>query len=463
MTNDLYRALPSVNDLLETPEAREIAARTSREYARDLLRSALDELRSEIAAGAVGVEPDALGAEVVARARAAGLGRRSSLRRVINATGVVLHTNLGRAPLSARAAAAVAEVAAGYSNLEFDLETGGRGLRDTHGEARLCELVGCEAAVVVNNNAAAVMLALNTLAEGGEVIVSRGELVEIGGGFRVPEVLERAGCTLREVGTTNRTRVADYERAITERTRLLLRVHPSNYRIVGFTERPEARKLAALARERGIPLVEDLGSGCLVDMRGMGLGDEPLCRDALAAGVDLITFSGDKLLGGPQAGVVAGRADLVTRVRRNPLMRALRVDKMVYAALEATLATYTEGRAKDEIPALRMLATTSDEIARRAEMFAARLSESAPDLRVALAEGRSVPGAGSAPGVDLPTTLVAVTHDRFSAETIDARLRASDPPVVARIEHDRLVLDLRTVLAEDEPALLAALAAVTGD
>jgi L-seryl-tRNA(Ser) seleniumtransferase len=261
------------------------------------------------------------------------------------------------------------------------------------------------------------------------------------------------------VGTTNRTRVSDYEAAITERTRLLLRVHPSNYRIVGFTGRPSARALAALARERGIPLVEDLGSGCLVDVAAFGLADEPRCQDALAEGVDLVTFSGDKLLGGPQAGVVAGRRDLVERVRRNPLMRALRVDKMVYAALEATLRAYAEGRAVEEVPALRMLAAPASDVRRRAEAFAARLAAAAPSLGVEVVEGRSVPGAGSAPGIDLPTALVAVSREGATAGEIEARLRANDPPVVARIERDRVVLDLRTVAESDEAAIVDALSA----
>jgi L-seryl-tRNA(Ser) seleniumtransferase len=451
------RAIPPIHALLETPEALALAARTSREYARDRLRAALEGVRDEVLSGAL--EPERIEAEVLARAAAPALA--PSLRRVVNATGVVLHTNLGRAPLSDAAARAVVEVATSYSNLEYDLGEGGRGHRDAHGEALLCDLLGCEAAVVANNNAAAVMLVLNTLAEGGEVIVSRGELVEIGGGFRVPEVLERSGCALREVGTTNRTRVSDYEAAITERTRLLLRVHPSNYRIVGFTGRPSARALAALARERGIPLVEDLGSGCLVDVAALGLADEPRCQDALADGVDLVTFSGDKLLGGPQAGVVAGRRDLVERVRRNPLMRALRVDKMVYAALEATLRAYAEGRAVEEVPALRMLAAPASDVRRRAEALTARVAAAAPALAVEVVDGRSVPGAGSAPGIDLPTALVAVSREGATAAEIEAHLRAHDPPVVARIERDRVVLDLRTVAESDEETLLAALLATS--
>lgn len=457
MSHDLLRHIPPVHELLNSREARDLAERTSHEYARDRLRAALDALRDDILAGSIALEPQALAGEALARATASPAPR--SLRRVVNATGVVLHTNLGRAPLSPRALAAVAETSA-YSNLEYDLAEGGRGRRDAHGEAMLTQLLGCEAAVVANNNAAAVMLVLNTLAEGGEVIVSRGELVEIGGGFRVPEVLERSGCTLREVGTTNRTRLADYERAITERTRLLLRVHPSNYRIVGFTSRPEPAALAALAHRYDLPLVEDLGSGCMVDVAALGLGDEPRCQDALAAGVDVVTFSGDKLLGGPQAGIVAGRGDLVERVRRNPLMRALRVDKMVYAALEATLAAYAEGRAADEIPALRMLSASVDEIRARAEAFVTRVANTAPELRVALVDGRSVPGAGSAPGVDLPTVLVALAHDGESPDRIESALRGGDPPVLARIERDRVVLDLRTVAPEDEAVVLEALSRI---
>jgi L-seryl-tRNA(Ser) seleniumtransferase len=454
MTKSTLRSLPPIHELLETPEARELAARTSHEYARERLREALDAIRGEILEGALDVTAETLAAEALARATREG--ERPSLRRVVNATGVVLHTNLGRAPLSERAIRAMAEVGGGYSNLEYDLEAGRRGRRDTHGEALLRRAVGCEAAVVANNNAAAVMLVLNTFAEGGEVVVSRGELVEIGGGFRVPEVLERAGCTLREVGTTNRTRAADYERAIGERTRLLLRVHPSNYRVVGFTERPSVAELAEVARRHELPLVEDLGSGCLVDVSTIGLADEPRPQESLAEGADLVTFSGDKLLGGPQAGIVAGREPLVARVRRNPLMRALRADKTVYAALEATLRAYAEGRAFEEVPALRMLAAPAEEVGRRAGQLVARLAD-VEGLRLSLEEGRSVPGAGSAPGVDIPTVLVAVEHEGMRASEVEARLRANDPPVVARVERDRVVLDLRTVAPEEEAVIQAAL------
>jgi L-seryl-tRNA(Ser) seleniumtransferase len=456
VTREILRAIPPIHELLQTPAARDLAGRTSQAYVRERLRDIAESLREEIAGGRLELRPDEIAREIGSRL---GALERSDggLRRVVNATGVVLHTNLGRAPLSARAVQAIANVASGYSNLEYDLATGRRGERDAHGETYIRELVGCEAAVVTNNNAAAVMLVLNTFAQGGEVIVSRGELVEIGGGFRVPEVLERAGCVLREVGTTNRTRASDYERAITERTRMLLRVHPSNYRIVGFTERPAVRDLAEIARSNGLPLVEDLGSGCVVDLSPVGI-DEVRVQDALAEGVDIATFSGDKLLGGPQAGIVVGRKELIDRVRRNPLMRALRVDKMVYAALEATLAAYVEGRAFDEVPALRMLVAPAAEVRKRADATAERLKESA--LRVSIEEGQSVPGAGSAPGSEIPTALLVVEREGTSATEIDARLRAFSPPVVARIERDRVVLDLRTVSPEDDAVLAAALASL---
>ncbi len=452
--NALLRALPAVHDLLDEPPARELASRTSHAYARERLRAALDAIRAEIIDGTLYLEPEALVREALARATARDEASSPSLRRVINATGVVLHTNLGRAPLSDRALAAIVGVARGASNLEFDLESGGRGRRDTHCERLLIDLLGCEAAVVANNNAAAVMLVLNTLAEGGEVVISRGELVEIGGSFRVPEVLERAGCILHEVGTTNRTHLADYGRAINERTRLLLRVHPSNYRIVGFTARPSTRELAELGRRAGIPVVDDLGSGCLLDPSSLGVGDEPLAQTALADGIDIVTFSGDKLLGGPQSGIVAGRSELVDRVRRNPLMRALRVDKMVYAGLEATLRAYVEGRAEEEIPALRMLTAPVEAIRDRAIAFAAHLRGAAPEFGAEVLAGRSVPGAGSAPGIDLPTALVVLHHPILSATELDSRLRASDPPVVARIENESVVLDLRTVRPDEEHELL---------
>ncbi len=356
-----------------------------------------------------------------------------SFRRVINATGVVLHTNLGRAPID------------GYVNLEYDLATGRRGKRDVHIAGLIERLIGAPG-IAVNNNAAAVYLALRELAAGGEVIVSRGELIEIGDGFRIPEIMAQSGAVLREVGTTNRTNIDDYRGAITDRTRLLMRVHPSNFRIVGFTARPSLRELVALGRESGIPVYEDLGSGCVTKLSGI---DEPLARDSVEAGASLISFSGDKLLGGPQAGILAGNADLVARLRRNPMYRALRLDKVTLQLLEITLRNLLFER-WDNVPALRLIRRTADEIRARAERIAAE----APDAEVI--EGQSVIGGGSTPEQTLPTWLIALGGDVVAKE---AALRKFDPPVIARIENDRVLIDLRTVFEEDEAALIDALRA----
>ncbi|MDE3198153.1 MAG: L-seryl-tRNA(Sec) selenium transferase [Acidobacteriota bacterium] len=356
---------------------------------------------------------------------------RPSLRRVINATGVILHTNLGRAPLGPSPAVT------GYSNLEYDLITGRRGKRDTHAGALLEAILG-KPAIVVNNNAAALFLILNELAMGGEAIVSRGELIEIGDGFRIPEIMARSGAALKEVGTTNRTHIDDYREAITERTRVLLRVHPSNFRMTGFTSRPGLSELVNLGRERGIPVYEDLGSGCVVDL---GIG-EPLAQESLKAGVNVISFSGDKLLGGPQAGIVAGDAELVARIRRNPLFRALRQDKLAYRALETSLRNIVMGQL-DEVPSLRMIRMTPETIRERALKLAARI----PNAIVI--EGQSLIGGGSTPELSLPTWLIAAGAD-------ERRLRAHNPPVIARVEDARVLLDLRTVFPEEEETLAEA-------
>jgi L-seryl-tRNA(Ser) seleniumtransferase len=367
-----------------------------------------------------------------------------SLRRVINATGVVLHTNLGRAPL------APFDPLFAYSNLEYDLAGGRRGKRDVHAAELIERLTGAPG-IVVNNNAAAIYLALNELAAGFEVVVSRGELIEIGDGFRIPDIMQRSGAILREVGTTNRTHIGDYREAINERTRLLLRVHPSNFRIEGFTARPDLRELTALAKERGIPLYEDLGSGCVADLRAFGF-DEPLVGDSIRAGVNLVSFSGDKLLGGPQAGILAGDAGLVARLRRNPMFRALRVDKLIYQALEATLRNLLLER-WDRIPALRMIAQSSDELRERSEHLRARLD----GVPASIVEGSSMIGGGSTPGQPLRSWLIAIE----CAEVVEAeqRCRFSDPPVVARIEQGRLLVDLRTVFANEEDDLVRVLRA----
>jgi L-seryl-tRNA(Ser) seleniumtransferase len=368
---------------------------------------------------------------------------RPSLRRVINATGVVLHTNLGRAPIAPFAPLE------GYSNLEYDLVRGRRGKRDAH-ISGLLERLADRPGIAVNNNAAAVLLTLNELARGGEAIVSRGELIEIGDGFRIPDIMAASGAELREVGTTNRTHLDDYRAAIGERTRLLMRVHPSNFHIEGFTSKPDLGELAALARERGLPFYEDLGSGCIADLTPFGL-TEPRLAESLDAGVNLVSFSGDKLLGGPQAGLIVGDSGLVTRLRRNPLFRALRLDKLMLQALETTFRHMLFDR-WDEIPALRMIRSSAAEIRERALRLRDRLSNRVPNLDVI--EGRSVAGGGSTPEQSLPTWLLAISGDAVATERM---LRAHNPPVIARIENDRLVLDLRTVLPEEEEDLVRAL------
>jgi L-seryl-tRNA(Ser) seleniumtransferase len=405
-----------------------------------------------------------------------------SLCAVINATGVILHTNLGRAPLAEAAMDHIRKTSSGYSNLEFEVGVGERGERDVHVDRLLRKLLGdlevssglrpfaglrgtaeapvstsAVSTIVVNNNAAAVLLALNTLADGGEVIVSRGELVEIGGSFRIPDVMAKSGAILREVGTTNRTRVADYEQAINERTKLLLRVHRSNFEISGFTEQTATAELVGLARERGLPLMEDLGSGALVDLQAVGISGEPTVIDSLRAGVDVVSYSGDKLLGGPQAGLLSGRHELIARMRANSLFRALRVDKLTYAALEATLLAYVK-RDHDAIPTLRMMRLTLDEIGKRAEAIAVKVAS--PKLKAEIIDGESVIGGGAAPSSVLPTRLVALSCAGLSADELAARLRAADPPVIARVEDGRVLLDLRTVFPGQDEAVRAALAAL---
>jgi L-seryl-tRNA(Ser) seleniumtransferase len=377
---------------------------------------------------------------------------------VINATGVILHTNLGRAPLAATALQHIRETAGTYSNLELDLASGERGKRDVHVDRLFRRLLPDGqsqdvSTLAVNNNAAAVLLTLNTLAEGGEVIVSRGELVEIGGSFRIPEVMAKSQAVLREVGTTNRTRISDYENAINEKTRLLLRVHRSNFAITGFTEQPSIVELAVLARKRNLPLVEDLGSGALVDLSLFGIGGEPGVAASLRAGVDVVTYSGDKLLGGPQAGLLSGRADLIARMRANSLFRALRVDKLTYAALEAVLLAYVK-HDYDALPALRMMRMTKQGIGRRADTVAKKVGSGR--LSVEVVDGESIIGGGAAPTAVLPTRLLAVTCEGRRADELAAQLRSATPPVVARVEEGRVLLDLRTVFDhQDEPLTTA--------
>ena len=376
---DSLRKIPAVDQLLLRPSVASWVKRTSREFVVSEIQKLLQEIRDGIRSGRTDPDRD-IDPERLDQALDRKLQQRllPNLRTVINATGVILHTNLGRAPLSDAAQESLSAFSAFYTNLEYDVDTGRRSHRDKLLEPLLGEVLGCEAAIVVNNNAAAVFLILNTLAAGREVVVSRGELVEIGGSFRIPDILARSGAILREVGTTNKSRVQDYQNAIGPNTALLLRVHPSNFRMRGFTERPELRELAGLARKSNIPLVEDIGSGCLVDLRPYGIDGEPLIKESFDSGVDLVCFSGDKLLGGPQAGIIAGTKKLVDPIRKNPLMRTYRVEKLIYGALEATISSYRFGRAEKEIPILRMIAATEADLGRRARRFARRLRTRLP-------------------------------------------------------------------------------------
>jgi L-seryl-tRNA(Ser) seleniumtransferase len=463
MVEELLRSLPSVDRLLGHGETSRLIATYGRALTVEALRAALDETRARLRGG-LSAPPDD---DTLIAAAESTLERwlRPTLRRVINATGVIIHTNLGRAPLSAAALDAVREAAAGYSTLEYDLEAGGRGSRSVHAEALLRRLTGAEAAFVVNNNAAAVLLALSALAgptreypAGRGAIISRGQLVEIGGGFRMPDVMAQSGARMVEVGATNRTHLRDYEAAIDHETALIMRAHRSNFALIGFTSEPTLAELVGLAREHGLPVVDDLGSGSLLDTSTYGLAPEPTVGESLAAGADVVLFSGDKLLGGPQAGIILGRAALLDTIRRHPLARAVRPDKLALAALSATLAHYLKGEALTHIPVWGMIGAPLDALQARTENWRDQLARAG--LHCAVIEGRSTVGGGSLPGESLPTALLAV--DVPSPDEAAARLRAHDPPVIGRIEDDRLVFDPRTVLPDDEAALLAALRSLVG-
>ena len=456
---DLLRQIPSVDELLAQPRLAALAQRVNRELLVEMTRTVLADLRGRITGegtAAIALDSFALEERITSMVEQV---LASSLQPVINATGVILHTNLGRAPLSGAAVEEIRRSATSYSNLEYDLEAGARGKRDVHVSELLERLTGAEAAIVVNNCAAAVLLVLGALAKGGEVIVSRGELIEIGDGFRIPEIMAQSGAVLREVGTTNRTRIVDYENAISEHTKLLLRVHPSNFTITGFAEKPSLQELVSLGQRASLPLVEDLGSGCLIDLSDAGIA-EPTVRQSVETGVSIVMFSGDKLLGGPQAGFIAGNKELVGRVRRHPLFRALRVDKLTTAALAATLGAYLRG-AVNEIPALRMIRMSVQEIRRRAENFLRELTPELPlgEVELEITEGSSLAGGGSTPTQELPTKLIRIASVRYSASQLEQRLRRAPAgvSVIARVEDDRLVLDLRTVFPEQESALLKTL------
>ncbi len=443
------RSLPAVEKLLHTPEAADLIARNGRPLTLEAIRSVLEGIRTDIRGGNEKTipEPDAILLEV---ARRLDQWSRPTLLPVINASGVVLHTNLGRAPLSAAAIRAMDGVSRGYSTLEFDIETGKRGSRLIHAEAVLKRLSGAEAAVVVNNNAAAVLLALSALAARKRVIIARSQLVEIGGGFRIPDVMRQSGARLVEVGATNKVRISDYEQAMDEAPAgLVMRAHPSNFKIVGFTGEPELMNVVAAAHARGVPVIDDLGSGALLDTARYGLGHEPTVQESLAAGVDLVCFSGDKLLGGPQAGIILGRAHLVEKIKKHPLARAVRADKTCLAGITATLLHYLKDEAERDIPVWRMIARSGKDLRETAMAWRAELGTGA------VIEGKSTVGGGSLPGETLPTFLLAL--DVKSPDKFMTRLRQQNPPVIARTENDRVLFDPRTVLPEQEGALLVAI------
>ena len=449
------RLLPSVDELLHSASGQHLVQRYSRSMTLQAVRASISQARIHIQRGAACPTSDEI---LSAAEHILDEGQRPNLRPVINATGVIINTNLGRSPLSQEALQAVQRIARGYSNLEYELEAGERGSRHSHVSTLLCELTGAEAALVTNNNAAAVLLALSTLAAGREVIISRGQLVEIGGGFRVPDVMSQSGCKLIEVGTTNRTRLSDYEAAITERTALLLTVHPSNFQIVGFTESTSVEALAELAHEHGLQLMDDLGSGCLLASERYGLGHEPMPQEGIAADADVVCFSGDKLLGGPQAGILVGKAAALKRISKHPLMRAMRIDKMTLAALEATLRHYQREEAETHIPIWRMIAASRASISGRAASWVSKLQKYGIPAR--MQHGESTVGGGSLPGETLPTTLLALDAGNvsMSLDELAKRLRLRNSPLIVRILRDALLIDPRTVLEEQDNEVVQALA-----
>ncbi|MDO8950535.1 MAG: L-seryl-tRNA(Sec) selenium transferase [Actinomycetota bacterium] len=462
-TQSLLRALPKVDLLLEREDVAALAATHSRALVTDAIRETLDALRADILAGA---EPDVTEDAVVAAValRAADKAQRS-LRRVINATGIVVHTNLGRSRLAQAAVDAVAEVAGGYSTLEYDVESGERGSRHVHVEKLICKLTGAEAAMAVNNNAAAVLLGIAGLARDKEAIVSRGQLVENGGSFRIPDILLEGGARMVEVGATNKTHLRDYEAAMTPATGLLLKVHSSNFRVVGFTEEVSAAELVQLGSQHGVPVFEDQGSGVLVDLRKWGIDYEPTVSESIAAGVDLVSCSGDKLLGGPQAGILAGKWHVIERLKKHPLARAVRLDKMTLAALEVTLRLYLdEEQALLEIPTLRMLTTPKSAIGERAVLFADAIAAACGDAYVTgTSDDVSRAGGGALPMADIPTVVVTLSPQRMSVTELEVRLRRGETPIVARINADRLLLDPRTLSPAEEAEIVSALKAIAGE
>lgn len=470
-TSSILRALPSVDSLLHTERARALRTQIGPHRMTLLARAVTDEMRQGLLGKTAMDEsgngiysPEAMLAEAALRLEDA-CRRESSLglKRVINASGVILHTNLGRAPLSDAARRAVSTEAARYCTLEYETETGKRGRRGARVQQLLTQLTGAEDALVVNNCAAAVLLVLTVIASGGETIISRGELIEIGGDFRIPDVMAQSGTRLVEIGTTNRTRLTDYQNALNDSTKLMMRVHPSNYRIVGFTAVPALKQLAEVAQHVNVPLYEDAGSGALSDLSEYGVRDEPIIRESIASGADIVSFSGDKLIGGPQAGLIVGRHVLIERLRRAPLYRALRADKLALAALEATLNSFVRGTFMDEVPALKMLAMTPEYLEERAQKFLDRFGRTMTSdaLEMQIIDGQSAIGGGAAPTTQLPASLIALSHKTLGVDSLESALRNSSPPVVTRIAEDKVLLDLRTVMDDEEAELLEVLSAIS--
>jgi L-seryl-tRNA(Ser) seleniumtransferase len=458
MSVNPYRDLPAVNDVLEVDIVRELSRNHSREFIVSVIRAELNAVREKLGNGSLAngsISADAIGQCVAER-----LNRetRPKLRSVINATGIVLHTNLGRAPIVEAAAKAAYEAARGYLDLELDLETGKRSSRPLAIREWVCRLTGAESATAVNNNAAATVIVLRALCQGKEVIISRGQLIEIGGSFRIPDIMTVSGATLREVGTTNITRLSDYERAIGPNTAAVMQVHTSNYRISGFTESVHLADLVALGKQHGLPVIDDIGSGALLDFRRFGFTGEPVARDSIAAGADLVLFSGDKLLGGPQAGIIAGRKDFIQKIEKDPLMRAFRLDKMTLAALEATLRIYlNEAVALQQIPALSMLGIPLTQLRQRAESLAVKLRTVAGVSKVTVSEDVAYVGGGSLPDQTMPTYVLEIQAAGVSDAEFAYRLRSGEPAVVARLREEKVVMDLRTVFPSQELALVEAI------
>ena len=459
--NQLFQQLPSTTNLLEKKFIQHLITLYSRQTVLFAIQEYLDTLRTDIKKELLSKKEITKRLSLMESDLCSNLNKHlsPSLHKVVNASGVIIHTNIGRAPLAQSAAEAIQNISTGYSNLEYNLETRKRGHRDLHIEKRITQLLKAEAATVCNNNAAAVLLILNTLSSGKKVLVSRGEMVEIGGSFRIPAIMEKSGAILHEVGTTNKTKISDYQEAIQEDTALILRVHPSNYKILGFTQRPALEELAELAHRTGIPLVEDLGSGLLFSSPLPWLKQEPTAESSLSIGVDLICFSGDKLLGGPQSGIIVGKKQLVNLIRNNPLMRACRADKITSSALEWTLIEYEKGSYLSSIPVQKMLTTETQEIRRRTEKIKSLLNKDI--FHVEIKEGYSLIGGGSAPEEKIPTYLLTITSKLHSVNELEQHLRNAPIPIISRIENDQLILDLRTVFPEQENIIISSFSEMT--